>query len=89
MCELLAFFNKGESKELKMKQCIFCQPAALLLFNQPPPLTVLDTLNQGGHADPISWCRTLPKGVQTTPRPYSIYLLVPCASVWPPSNALG
>lgn len=55
----------------------------------PPPLSVLDTFTQGGHTDPISWCCTHPIGGHNTSHPSSIYLLVPCASVWPPSNALG
>lgn len=39
MCELLAFFYKGESEKLKMKQNTFYQPAALVysfVFNPDP-----------------------------------------------------
>ncbi|CAB1441674.1 unnamed protein product [Pleuronectes platessa] len=55
----------------------------------PPPLAVLDTLTQGGHADPISWCSTRPIGGRNTPHPHCIYLPLPRAAAWPPSNAVG
>lgn len=93
------FVQKGKLSELKMKKqgiflsavsCSSSQQHDWPRANGPPPLlTVLDTLNQGGRADPISWCCTLPTGGQNTPHLHSIYLLAPRASVWPPSNASG
>lgn len=82
--------NREETKDFLSTHCSCLQqyisPRAKV---PPPPLTVLDILIQGGHADPISWCCSHPIGGHNTPHPYSIYLLVLCASVWPLSNALG
>lgn len=96
MFELLAFFYKGESKKTKDETKYFlsagCSSLQLCISPRsdapPPHLTVLDTLAQGGQADPISWRYALPIGGQNTPYPDSIYLQVPCGSVWSPSNAL-
>lgn len=55
------------------------QPAA----PPPPPLAVLDTLGEGYHADPISWCRAL------CPTPGCIYLPVPLRHLCSPLQEPG
>lgn len=96
MCELLVFVCKKGNKKKQTKiffllaHCSSLQQHISPRAKVPPPLlSVLDTLSQGGHADPISWCCAHPIGGHNTPQPYNIYLLVPCAAVWPPSKASG
>lgn len=86
--------KKGDTRHYRKLKIVFHCMSPLQHISPrakvPPPILIaLDTLTQGEHADPISCCFTRPIGGHNTPQPCGIYLLVPCAPVWPPSNALG